>query len=283
MAQPIRQVLYPEVDFNDTRPYAFALTYDKVREGTGHLVLHSHKTGLIGMQVSGGYFGVELASEHMAVPVNTAVWVPPDVPHCTTQCHSCTSICLHVAPEVAKAFLPDHPVRCVVNSLTREMIRHFARVWLTTERSLTARRLASFIVQELKESPLVTDDFAPLPQNAILRDIAFQLVYNPGSTKTLAEWAAVFAVGEKTLARITLKETGMSFARWAMHFRLLPAMRALFDGVSVEEAAGIAGFQTTAAFINAFTRVFGVTPGKWRDTEQGNGPWLTPATNFPRD
>lgn len=80
MAQPIRQVLYPEVDFNDTRPYAFALTYDKVREGAGHLVLHSHKTGLIGMQVSGGYFGVELASEHMAVPVNTAVWVPPDVP-----------------------------------------------------------------------------------------------------------------------------------------------------------------------------------------------------------
>ena len=95
--------------------------------------------------------------------------------------------------------------------------------------------------------------------------------------------AVVFAVGEKTLARITLKETGMSFARWAMHFRLLPAMRALFDGVSVEEAAGIAGFQTTAAFINAFTRVFGVTPGKWRDTEQGNGPWLTPATNLPRD
>lgn len=160
MAQPIRQVLYPEVDFNDTRPYAFALTYDKVREGAGHLVLHSHKTGLIGMQVSGGYFGVELASEHMAVPVNTAVWVPPDVPHCTTQCHSCTSICLHVAPEVAKAFLPDHPVRWVVNSLTREMIRHFARVWQTTERSLTARRLASFIVQELKESPLMTDDFA---------------------------------------------------------------------------------------------------------------------------
>ena len=64
MAQPIRQVLYPEVDFNDTRPYAFALTYDKVREGAGHLVLDSHKTGLSGMQVSGGYFGVELASEH---------------------------------------------------------------------------------------------------------------------------------------------------------------------------------------------------------------------------
>ncbi len=258
--------LHKEVDLNDTTPYAFSLVY-KADASAGNPKLHSHRTGLVGLQVSGSHFGVELSDRHFVVPRHTVFWIPPDIDHCTTQSQDTVSIALHIAPEVAQAYLPTVPVRMIINPMTEEMIKHFARIWQTTENDITAKRIAKLIVSELAHAPHLQKGFAPLPDNPVLRAVAECILSGNCGGKTMQQWAEQFEISTKTLARLTLKHTGLTFSQWSLQFRLFPALSALSEGKTVEATAGQCGYETTAAFIAAFTRVFGTTPGKYRRVE----------------
>lgn len=258
--------LHKEVDLNDTEPYAFSLVYKAV-EKANRPRLHRHRTGLVGLPVSGHYFGVALSEVSLTVPRHTVFWIPPEVEHCTLQSQDAVSIVLHLAPEVAKAYLPPIPVRFIINPMTEEMIKHFARVWQTTKHDITAKRIAKLIVSELSHAPHLQRGFAPVPDNAILRTVSESILASNGQSKTMQQWAEQFAISTKTLERLALKNTGMPFYQWSQQFRLLPALSALSEGKTVEATASQCGYETSAAFIAAFTRTFGTTPGKYRRDE----------------
>ncbi len=258
--------LHQGIDLNDTEPYAFSLIYRTDTE-TGVPELHRHRTGMLGMQICCGQFGVELSDRRLAVPRHAAFWIPPDIAHCTIQAPDVVSICLHVAPEVCHQYLPKHPVRLVLNPMTEEMIKHFARVWQTTKAGVSATRISKLIVSELSCTPHLQEGFAPVPDHPYFKTMVDELIDTKIEHKTMQQWADSFGISSKTLARLTQKLTGMPFSQWSVQFRLLPALTALSEGDTVEETAYQCGYETTAAFIAAFTRVFGITPGKYRRTD----------------
>lgn len=255
------------IDLADTQPYAFSLVYRSNTQAQDP-ELHTHPTGLLGVQICCGAFGVQLSERRLAVPKHAAFWIPPDVPHCTVQAADVVSICLHIAPEVCKQYLPDKPVRFVLNPMTEEMIKHFARVWQNTNASVSAMRIAKLIVSELTQTPHLQEGFAPVPDNPYLREIVEDMIDTRKTEhKNMQQWAERFGISTKTLGRLTLKLTGMSYSQWSTQFRLLPALNALSEGKTVEDTAYACGYETTSAFIAAFTRVFGLTPGKYRRTD----------------
>jgi AraC-like DNA-binding protein len=71
------------------------------------------------------------------------------------------------------------------------------------------------------------------------------------------------AVGRRTLERLFRNETGMSFGLWRQKARLSDAVRLLAEGRSVTDAALDTGYSSVSAFIAAFKRTFGCTPGQW--------------------
>jgi AraC-like DNA-binding protein len=55
----------------------------------------------------------------------------------------------------------------------------------------------------------------------------------------------------------------MPFATWRRQVRMLAALERLAAGESVGTVAFAVGYESVSAFIAAFTRSHGATPGRW--------------------
>ena len=55
----------------------------------------------------------------------------------------------------------------------------------------------------------------------------------------------------------------MPFATWRRQVRLLAALERLAAGEPVGAIAYAVGYESASAFITAFTRSLGATPGRW--------------------
>lgn len=81
--------------------------------------------------------------------------------------------------------------------------------------------------------------------------------------QTLAQWASHFAMSERNLARLVVKETGLSFRRWRHQLQLIVALQFLIGGKSVQQAAQALGYDSTTAFITMFKKGLGQTPARY--------------------
>ena len=74
-------------------------------------------------------------------------------------------------------------------------------------------------------------------------------------------------MSERTLARLVVRETGLSFGAWRLRIIMLAATHHLLAGECVEEVAERFGYSSASAFTAAFRRIFGLTPGMLRRGE----------------
>jgi AraC-like DNA-binding protein len=69
--------------------------------------------------------------------------------------------------------------------------------------------------------------------------------------------------GVRTLSRLFAAETGLSFAQWRTRIRIRAAIEHLAEGASVNATARAVGYRKPDAFIAAFRRATGQTPGTY--------------------
>ena len=270
-----RPVAWPDhIDLNDTAPYAFSVVFTSTTGAASRRSLHTHPTGVIGMRIGGGRYGLELADGFVAVPSHCVIWIPPGCPHNMVQASETESVSLHIAPEVARK-MPTEPLRAFVNPMTVEMLKHFATVYGTTEKGIHAKRLASIIIEEVLAAPRLPQRFAPVSHDERLVRL-FQWLGDPAFRRLKAAGAAAaLGMSAKTLGRLTMETTGLTFGEWRRHCVMLYALDCLAQGETVEFTASQAGFSTTSAFIEAFAKLFGVTPGEYVKTHQPVIPMVT--------
>lgn len=70
----------------------------------------------------------------------------------------------------------------------------------------------------------------------------------------------------RTLSRLVLRETGLSFGVWRLRIAMLSAAQMLLAGEHAEVAAARLGYATPSAFSSAFRRIFGVSPSAFRES-----------------
>lgn len=133
---------------------------------------------------------------------------------------------------------------------------------LATERALAAARAT---LRSLVTAAVGADAEAPvLPQDERARRVATTLLEHPATPLGLEEWARTVHTSGKTLQRCFRRDTGMTFPQWRSNARLSIALQRLDRGDAVASVARGVGFGTTSAFIAAFRRRYGVTPGAYR-------------------
>ena len=86
------------------------------------------------------------------------------------------------------------------------------------------------------------------------------LYENPGDTRSLDEWCQVVGASARTLTRLFLKETGMTFSAWRQQLCLIRALEMMEDGQSVTKIAFALGYGSTSSFSTMFTRAMGEPP-----------------------
>ena len=149
-----------------------------------------------------------------------------------------------------------------ISPLLREILRRAMRLRTLDRRVPAERHLLDVLLDELTILPLVPLDL-PLPRDPRGVRAAACIREEPAARHTLAEVARAAAASPRTLERLFRAETGLPFAVWRQRARLLRALQMLAEGEAVASAANAVGYESTSAFVAAFRRALGTTPGRY--------------------
>jgi AraC-like DNA-binding protein len=102
--------------------------------------------------------------------------------------------------------------------------------------------------------------YLPWPVDTRLRALCDALMAAPDQPHTIADWAADLHLSGRTLQRLFLQETGMTFGRWRRHARLFLALEQLAHGEKIVNVALEHGYRSQSAFAAMFKQHFGIPP-----------------------
>jgi AraC-like DNA-binding protein len=237
-----------------------ATTY---QDGT-RLDRHDHPWGQLAFCNSGVMRVVSDAAAWLAPPTR-AIWLPAGVAHEIVMRGEVATRFLYLSPELA-ARLPETAGVVEVVPLLRELILHILRLRMLHPDEPEQDRLARLLVDLLVRARPV-DLALPLPGDRRALAFADQVQDAPGEAAGLGELARRAGASLRTLQRLFPAETGLTLEAWRQKARMITAAVALSGGAPVAVTAADCGYESPSAFITAFKRQFGVTPGRYRAAE----------------
>jgi AraC-like DNA-binding protein len=196
-------------------------------------------------------------------PPTRAIWLPPGAPHEIVMHGEVAARFVYLTPELA-APLPAEPRVLEVAPLLREVILHILKIRVLDAGEPAHLRLAGFFIDRLTEARVV-DLALPLPRDRRARALAERVQAAPAEAARLAELARGAGASLRTLQRLFPAETGLTLEAWRQKARLIAGVASLSAGAPVAVTAAACGYDSPSAFITAFKRQFGVTPGRYRD------------------
>ncbi len=193
------------------------------------------------------------------VPPTRAIWVPAGVVHQFAVRGEVAFRTLYVSPDTV---VTKGLTGLEVAPLLTELVDHIARIGMLDRRVAEHARLKSVLI-DLLNAASANDLSLPLPRDARARRLADRLQADPADKTDLNRLAVDAGASLRTLQRCFARETGLSLDAWRQRARLIASTAALASGVSVTEAAFGCGYASPSAFIAAFGRMFGATPGQF--------------------
>lgn len=191
------------------------------------------------------------------VPPGCGVWIPGGVPHSARATENARLNYLFVEPGTAQ--LPQVCCTLALSPMIREMVDRLARERADYPAEGHAARLARVVLDELAEMPRERFNL-PVSSHPKVRAIADALTAQPSDRSTLSQWAKRVAMSERSLARLMIRETGLTFGRWRQQLHLVVALRELAGGAPVQTVAAELGYESVNAFITMFKKALGSTP-----------------------
>lgn len=263
MRQPLR---YPWVNFevDDVIAPAIAVRVD-VTETKAEVATHWHRKGQLVFALGGGVT-CRVPSGLWMVPPHCGVWIPGGMEHSNIATANARIFFVYIEPGAAD--LPDRCCTLSISPLLRELIIELAD--RMEEDDGKDALLTGMLLSELPRMP-VQQLHLPISAEPRLRRIAEALAQDPADRSTLAEWANRVALSESSLARLIVKETGLSFGRWRQQLHLIVAIRELASGASVQQVSGDLGYASVTAFITMFKKALGKPPAKYLASVAHNG------------
>ena len=206
---------------------------------------HHHDRAQLLYAVS-GVMSVGTDAGTWVVPPLRAVWIPPRTVHEVRILAPVSMRSVNVASRNARG-LPDRCGVIHVTPLMRELILRAADFPLLYDERGTEGRIMALILDEIRTFQALPLHL-PIPEHARLAALCQQIREEPGSARTLDEWARWSGNSTRNLARQFLMHTGMSFRAWRQQARLLAALGRLAAGAPVTHVALELGYASPSAF-----------------------------------
>jgi AraC-like DNA-binding protein len=224
------------------------------------LARHRHEWGQL-VFASSGVMYVATEAEAWLVPPTKALWLPAGLEHQISVRGEVAMRTLYLAPDRAQS-LSGAPRALEVAPVLREVILYILKIGMLAPTRPDHDRLAGVLVDLLLTArPL--DLSLPLPRDLRALRIARHFQGNPDDRTDLAVLAQQLGASLRTLQRLFPGQTGLTLEAWRQKARVIHALSRLTSGASVTDAAFDSGYHSVGAFIGAFTRQFGVTPGQY--------------------
>jgi len=227
----------------------------------GHVTPRHHHRRAQLIHAIAGTMRVTTQDGAWVVPPLRAVWLPPEQPHEVAMIGAVSMRTLYVEPQAA-SFMPDRCLVVEVAPLLRELILGAVEEPMVYPLGGRADTIAALILEELRrarELPLRV----PLPAEPRLRALCLAMLDDLSQDGTLEDWAGRLGASGRTLARLFLRETGLSFGAWRRQARLAEAVARLTQGSSIAEIAAALGYESPSAFTAMFRRELGESPRRY--------------------
>jgi AraC-like DNA-binding protein len=200
------------------------------------------------------------------VPPQCALWIPSGARHNVKNASASESFCIFIEPDAAATLLKE----CCTVSVTpllRELIVRCAIFPELYPVHGAEAHLVTLFLDELAVAP-VEKFHLPMPSDSRLRAIAEWITSASADRSTMEVWARRAGISERTLSRILLKETGMSFGRWRQQFHIILALQWLSKGASVQTVASDLGYESAGSFVTMFKKALGCPPARYMAQRQ---------------
>jgi AraC-like DNA-binding protein len=230
-----------------------AVDYD-----ANHIVpRHRHPTAQL-IHAAHGVMVVATDVGQWIVPPTRGIWMPAETDHWIRTIGEVQLRTVYIRPD-AVAGLPQECKAVGISPLLRALIleaMHIESPYTADSRDGRLMRLLLDEVTLLPTLPL----HLPQPNDPRLLTICDAIVKSPANASTLGDWASRLHVDAKTIQRLFMRETGMTFGQWRQQARLLIALEQLASGAKVVDVALNMGYANQGAFATMFKRQFGVAP-----------------------
>lgn len=205
-----------------------------------------------------GVLDVAVDDTYWVLPPTRALWLPAGVVHRTGATRDAVLRSLYLEP--ARCHLDwTEPTPVGVDGLLAHLIAYLNREDLADDARLRAEAV---VLDQLHPLPTLPID-VPRPVDERVRAVADALLDDPADPRSLEAHARAVGASRRTLTRLFVQDTGMSFDRWRTHVRLRAALPLLAEGQSVSRVAHAVGYATASAFLAAFRRTVGTSPKQY--------------------
>lgn len=221
-----------------------------------YVPFHSHEWAQLAYPIAGA-MRLATARTTWIVPPSRALWISPRIQHELLALSDLELRTVYVDPSASP--LPDDACEVLeVSALMRELIESLAQTGTAAEpsRQELVRRL---FLDEVRRAPRLSLR-VPMPEDRRLRTLCQELLAEPASALTLAQWSERVGASARTLARLFRQELGMSFGQWRQQMRLAQAAALISRGEALADVAAQLGYESASAFSAMFKRAFGRAP-----------------------
>ncbi len=202
------------------------------------------------------------------LPPTRALWIRAGTAHGFLSKHPVEVTVLYIDKTIPE--IPDWPPCTVLNvsPLVRELVTVCATHPWDYSVDSKAARLAKVLLEQLDtlaQAPL----HLPEPSDPRAIRLAERLKKHPNDTSNLATLAGAVGASLKTMERLFLAQTQMTFGEWRLRLRMIVALEYLARGESVSDTAMAVGYESPSSFIVAFRRYFDTTPARYFELGRG--------------
>lgn len=230
----------------------------------GHVIpVHSHPEDQL-LFASQGVMTVTTRQGVWVVPSLRAVWIPAETPHSVAISGRVFMRTLYFLPKLCRS-LPNRCFVMNVSLLLKELILHACTFKKLRLKVPAEKRIVEIVLDQLNAVESIPLQL-PHASDPRAQRVMKTLFASPGDHETMEELCRHCGASKRTIQRLFLQETKMTFSKWRQQLRLLHAMQRLASGEKVTAAALEAGYNSTSAFISMFRKQLGTTPRRYLES-----------------
>ncbi|MGW8483019.1 helix-turn-helix domain-containing protein [Microbacterium sp. NPDC055903] len=205
-----------------------------------------------------GALTAETDDGYFAIPGTLGLWIPAGITHRVAAAAGTRFRCSYVDADAVEttgmttAVAMPEVLRTVLDRL--EAAPYLAQA--------PRRHAEEFALSLLEPVESATVDL-PLPQDTRTRRVAEALLADPADDSSIDDWGHRVGASGRNLSRLFVAETGMSFSAWRTRARMRRAIEWLAADHTVASVSRRSGYATPSAFVQAFRRELGRTPGEF--------------------
>lgn len=208
-----------------------------------------------------GVVDVRVDGEAWSVGPTQAAWFPGGTDHDVIARRPASVHCAYVDPwRCPPALSGLGPAALAATPLVCELLRFLGADAADGRERAHAEALLLGVLR-----PVAGRVAAPrMPRDDRAVVVARALTDDPADGRSLEQWGRLTGASSRTLARLFVAETGVSFARWRAQLRMSVAAGLLDEGLPVGVVAGRVGYAGASAFVAAYRRATGRPPAASR-------------------